>query len=153
MSTHKFSRRSFLGGLSASLACVGLAQEKEDTYRGYKLYWTGWKTIAQQIELCAQWLAIPSDEKKESLYSASTGALGTYRDCETLNIAHYSPMPLIRSTSTWEQREQSKALARDRLIKLIDAQEEDRLNEYINDTLYPMHEDNKRLRYVWKEFK
>ena len=116
----------------------------DQEYRGYRLLWTGWKTICNQFEFVGQWLAVPKDSEKSMLHSCSSGAIGHYRRCQTMDLTHFEDAKWISLESSQIEMDEVMNNARRRLENFIDAELEGKGDEFIL-SLYPWRKDYANL--------
>ena len=123
MSIFKFLRKGFLVGLNIvaafyKTACIFFG----DYYEGYRLIWTGWKSIYNQMDIIGQWIAIPVDETRTSLYASNTGAEGCFFPGQVIDVCHYHPYEWCYGYTVKSILARVKKETRQRLLRLIDAE-------------------------------
>lgn len=123
-------RRDIIKGLSF-LPLFGIAPTKiqadardEDDpafkiYRGFTYHWTGWKTSHDSEKIVGQWLA-HNKEKDIRIYSSYPGDCGPYRLGCIFNTTTYAEQKFTTLETSFEEREECKCEARDRLLNEID---------------------------------
>lgn len=145
-------RRGFLGMLAGVITAViarpamasavpkngGLVWLKEGhpypqrfqaTYRGYGIFWTGWKESAFCVDLYGQWVAWPLDFGADrGFYSSFPGRPAILIRGENFDVSFDDEQLAITRDITWtaqeDRKERAKSLTLHRLLDLIDKQGE-----------------------------
>jgi len=125
-------RRNFLTKLigSGALGAISLPEVKTPVqdrmkYKGYSLFWSGWKDIPNMDVLCAQWTAIKLDSENKiytwGYYASYPGGQDRYYPGQIFNTLVYAnQVPVMRALHTPEQMEEFRLEALQRVMELID---------------------------------
>ena len=96
--------------------------EKLETYRGWVISWTGWKTMPNMLEIVSQWIA---SNGGTSVFVSSGGVAGTYRSGDCFDMSIREEYGRLQSTSCREQLEYCEERSLGLIKKIIDAFEID----------------------------
>ena len=91
------------------------------SYRGFMLFWTGWKDLPAQIELVGQWVAVPPPGKEAKYYS-TTGGVDGELGCPglTLDLSQLNDYPWIFIFSSESEKDAVKKETLNRIKRYID---------------------------------
>lgn len=127
------SRRKFLSlitGGAAAAATTALSAndhikytpDRPLIYKGYKVFWTGWKSIPQQAQLVGQWLAcLDVQPPRRGFYASTPGGEGHYLEGENFDLSRrrIPSQAFITVTSTREEADAEMWACLERLKDLL----------------------------------
>lgn len=103
------TRRGFLGVLSVAGAVGAVAATSPAaaadafTYRGWQIHWSGWREPPNQLLIIGYWSA-SCGERDAIVAATSTGTVGDYHPCYTLDCTIEHGWPALMPWSTAEER-------------------------------------------------
>lgn len=119
------NRRGFLGlvgGTVAAVAVAGRAQAAEQpdafVYRGWDVRWRGWREPVNQNIAIGIWSAIRGEEM---VSSTTLGVVQKHGELDVIDCTRMRGVVLVNSHTADAVRRKSKADARGRLLKDLDA--------------------------------
>lgn len=118
--------KAFTAG-SASIAAISLPKTiqasevpQPETYKGWKIVWSGWKTRDNQAIQSGYWFAGQPDELLHFGYSTTRGVARWAFRQHVFDMSLQPGWRLLTALNTPEEHEELKARAYDALIALID---------------------------------
>lgn len=100
----------------------GSASPDDFTYKGYRVWWTGWKDSRDTPRIVGQWLGYPlgHDENLPFLYSSVPGGHGEYVKGQSFDITCRAPQEWLQYSTPDDIKEREKTNGLPILKHLID---------------------------------
>jgi hypothetical protein len=122
-------RRKFLGLLAAIPALIpvmkgfaGIPEPDKDGYiyyRGYRIFWTGYKESQNNNLLIGQWVAYGPTREGPYYYACTTGCGGEYKQGDLFDITLLSDWETVTPLSSEAHKEAVKVKTYKHLLRVI----------------------------------
>lgn len=89
-------------------------------YKGYELWWTGWKGSPSNFVLVGQWIGTIKDPYYDRLYVSTPGDNGHFSDGQEFSLYRHDDQPVITPQSTDAEMLAEKNNALNRMKSLVD---------------------------------